>query len=114
MIHPDSPLIDGAIPRTPQERCSILLDYANSLLDKAYRTNTWDTFPSGSYVRFFQLEEEYRNNYEEHDEFFEWHSLEDDIIALVNDVLPEDVVMLLHPDDPGTIVIWDVNDEVDG
>jgi hypothetical protein len=111
-IHPDSPLIDGALPRSNSERVSILLDYALSLLPS--KTN----FKLAEY-RELRLEYKIHEAQEiphpplvhPENEWEHWNELEDDVIALINELLPEPWIMTIHPDDPGTVVIWDSNDD---
>lgn len=110
--HPDSPLIDGAMPHTDAERCKILLNYAADVM-KELKVES----PTKSVLllhKYEELEREYNHWYLAEDTVEFWHELEDEIIELCNDILPDDVVMLLHPDDPGTIVIWHREELDDG
>lgn len=97
-------IIDGGLSRTEAERVAKLLDYANVCLDKAYKAEGWRTFPIELYKKFHELEEEYRFRYLQEDWAF-WHELEDEVMNLINDLLPEDHVCMLVPDDPGTVIV---------
>jgi hypothetical protein len=94
-------IIDGAIPRIPPERCQRLLDYAHDeVLNQAQINHAFE--------RWTEFYTEITVNWS--DEEFEWWSLEDDIIDFINEMLPVDCICLIHPDDPGTVVIWERND----
>jgi len=86
------------------------LDYALNDLNNKWKHYSWEEFPTELYREYFKLEDEYRQHYD--GEYWEWwNELEDDIIDLINKLLPEDAVCLLNPDDPGTVVIWNRDDE---
>lgn len=79
MIEPGC-IIDGAVPRTPQERCKTLLAYIDG---------------KGQEVMVFQTEIE--TNYD--DEDYEWVELELDIINLLEDTLPDNYYVMLDAGD---------------
>jgi len=102
-----SVIIDGALPRTEAERVSALLDEANTMLDRMYKDLEWQDFPTTEYKEYYRLLEEYAHAYCKEDYPF-WHELEDEVIDLLNKLLPDGQICLLSPDDPGTVVIWEV------
>jgi hypothetical protein len=105
-----SVVIDGAVPRTDAERVAKLLDEADILMNIMYKKSSWREFNTELYKEYWRLNDEYRHAYQKED-YEHWYELENDVIDLINDLLPDDVVCVLHPDDPGTVVIWDVSDD---
>lgn len=106
--HPDSPLIDGTVPRSERERVGILLDYAEFLLNEEQ-----DRRPRrDDYEKLLSLWFDLRRDYENHsDEFEFWNEIEDDLIYLCSDLLPDPWYVTINPDDSGTVVIWSHEDE---
>lgn len=102
--HPDSPLIDGAIPHSGAERVDILLTYALSLMPSALGLE-----------KYRELRAEYREHSSKEiprpplvhpeNEYEFWPEVEDEAIDLITDLLPDDWYCTIHPDDPGTVVI---------
>jgi hypothetical protein len=107
--HPDSPLLDGAMPYSEAERVRILFDYAGQL-DGAKTTGELQE-------RFYRLQDEWADASSQEipqpplvhpvNEYEHWNEIEDDVLALISDLLPDPWYATLHPDDPGTVVIWD-------
>lgn len=98
-------VIDGAISRSSDERVRDLLDFTKYVIEKEYRQDL--------ITDWHLLDMEYLNTYKTLGFFEFWHEIEDDVIDLMNQALPDDVICLLHPDDPGSIVVWDMSDEED-
>jgi hypothetical protein len=95
------PLIDGAVPRTGSERCQVLLDYATNLY------KNWDPLDLEAHslfkTRLDQLKYEVQTPriiYDGH-----WIEVEDDLIDLINDLLPMDHVVYVGEPNPGDIII---------
>lgn len=117
-FHPDSPLMDGAMPRSNSERVDLLLAYAEARLARLA-----PAADSPLAVRAAGLREEWREYSAQEtprpplvhpdDEFEFWHEVEDDVMALISDLLPDPWYCTLHPDDPGTVVIWNSEDDDD-
>ena len=91
-------IIDGGLPRTEAERVSKLLDEAKVLIDEHYKKSSWDTFNCELYKKYHQLENEYRHQYKNEDYEF-WGEIEDEVIELINDLLPADYICELHEGD---------------
>lgn len=105
-------VIDGALPRTEQERVSRLLDFAGGELDKLYVSNTAMTFPSKLYMRFHELQDEYAVHVDE-DGFEHWNALEDEVIELITDMLPTGWLCMLAESDPGTVIVTEYEEDID-
>jgi hypothetical protein len=104
-------LIDGAIPREPWERVSRLLNVAESEIARHYTTDTWDEFPAHLYKKNFELSDEYITARQS--DFYEsWNELEDDIMELITDLLPAGWYCGLVDDDPGTVAIQEVEEDI--
>lgn len=92
---PTGCIIDGAVARTNATRVADLLSNADALLEH---------YPGpDEYKKFTNLDSESRIHNEDWEH---WHELEDDVIELINDVLPDEYICMLHPDELGTVCIW--------
>jgi hypothetical protein len=87
-------VIDGAISRTPTERIHTLLDYADFLIESDDRSENAD--------KLAELKNEFRSD----DFSLEfWTEFEDDVISLINDMLPDDYICTVGEFDPGTVIV---------
>ena len=88
-------IIDGAVPRDPWERAQKLLDYATDI-SAQLQVNTTDD-------RFFAYEQDIKTYHGNAD--FEWADLEDDIIQLIEDMLPVDMCVEMGLACPGDVIV---------
>lgn len=90
-------IIDGAVPRSEYERCQTVLGYAQWLV------NETDNVTAEQVSKIKCLEEEV----EEPRILWSGHfpETEDDIIDLINDLLPDDLVCTLGEPNPGDVIV---------
>lgn len=97
-------LLDGAVPRSEQERVGALLAHAKGFLDRAHL----DDAKHGWFAtRLDDLEQEAKNVGETDEVAFEfWSEAEDDVIAIINALLPDGLVCGVGlNDNPGDVLV---------
>lgn len=84
-------LIDGAVPHDNRERCTMLLDYAESLLTDRKLSASIERLRAdvGTLP----------------DEFEFWNEIEDETIEEINALLPDDHVCTLGESQPGEVIV---------
>lgn len=100
---PTGCILDGCIPRTNATRVADLLDEAEALLNQTTFENSELTLSVSLWDRYYNLLHESKTHDEDH-EF--WNEIEDDVIDLINDLLPQEYICELHPAESGTVGIW--------
>jgi len=89
-------LIDGAVPHDYPERSQMLLNYATDLSSHLQSHNTDD--------RFQRFQEEVRQARDTD----AWIDLEDEIIDLIEDMLPDD--MCVDMPQPGDVIVMSMEE----
>jgi len=98
---PTGCILDGAIPRTEATRVADLLTYNVVLFDH------FGTTPATYHKHWDLVAEKTMHD----DDYEHWSELEEDVIELINETLPDEYYCGLHPDDPGTVCVWLRDDE---
>lgn len=97
------PLIDGALPRTGKERCRVLLDYIDGLL------NDYDPIDQNYFDQLRVRRDELASETERSRKLDLWDGwiieVEDDLVDLINDLLPDAYICTLGEPNPGDVII---------
>jgi hypothetical protein len=92
-------IIDGALPRTNRERCQTVFDYLITLPGVVVTDAIEEIDPS----------HETGPDGEVHDEDWpHWYELEDAILQMINQMLPDDYVCTLGESQPGDVIVREV------
>lgn len=108
-------LIDGALPRSESERCTVLIDYAIGLVpDAAHRLQDEEPTYRQLTDKVAELTNEVRLQVERQEPYEHWNEVEDQLIQLISDLLPDPWYCTLVEHDPGTVIVTDEPDDDDG
>lgn len=104
-------LIDGSLPRSEPERVEILLNYAKEKMGDGTQ------LPPGTAVgtlslRWSELRLEADRHWSAPEEFF-WNELEDDVIGLIQEILPVGWTCGVGVnDEPGDVLVYRITEEL--
>lgn len=101
------PLIDGAVPRKDHERCEVLLDYATTLYKE------WNPLDVDQHTEFGIRLDDLKYETKTPRIIYDGHftGVEDDLIDLINDLLPDQYACVLGEPNPGDIIIEEIEGE---